>query len=381
MRVAFLSNYFNHHQKPVSDALMSGTAHYTFISTQKLDVERKALGWTSDTDVPYVCTADGTAEYAVLRQSDVVIVGSAPEALVQWAARRSKLLFRYSERPLKDGNPPVKFLPRFLKWHYYNPPWRKTYMLCASAFTAGDYAKFGLFRGRCYKWGYFPETIRYPDVNALIDRKEKATILWCGRYLDWKHPDDVIEVARRLRDADYCFRIEMIGSGEMEPRLRQLASEAGLLDTNIQFLGAMSPEDVRRHMEKAGIYLFTSDRQEGWGAVLNEAMNSGCAVVASDAAGATPFLVQDGANGSVYHSGDVQALYEKVRRLLDDPSTQREFGSAAYRTITGLWNAETAAERFLQLSQALLDGRDATKLFADGPCSPASLLREDWYRK
>lgn len=381
MRVAFLSNYFNHHQKPVSDALMSGTAHYTFISTQKLDVERKALGWTSDTDVPYVCTADGTAEYAVLRQSDVVIVGSAPEALVQWAARRSKLLFRYSERPLKDGNPPVKFLPRFLKWHYYNPPWRKTYMLCASAFTAGDYAKFGLFRGRCYKWGYFPETVRYPDVNALIDRKEKATILWCGRYLDWKHPDDVIEVARRLRDAGYCFRIEMIGSGEMEPRLRQLASEAGLLDTSIQFLGAMSPEDVRRHMEKAGIYLFTSDRQEGWGAVLNEAMNSGCAVVAGDAAGATPFLVQDGTNGSVYHSGDVQELYEKVRRLLDDPSTQRAFGSAAYRTITGLWNAETAAERFLQLSQALLDGRDATKLFADGPCSPASLLREDWYRK
>lgn len=360
---------------------MSGTAQYTFISTQKLDVERKALGWTSDTDVPYVCTADGTAEYAVLRQSDVVIVGSAPEALVQWAARRSKLLFRYSERPLKDGNPPAKFLPRFLKWHYHNPPWRKTYMLCASAFTAGDYAKFGLFRGRCYKWGYFPETVRYPDVNALIDRKEKATILWCGRYLDWKHPDDVIEVARRLRDAGCCFRIEMIGSGEMEPRLRQLASEAGLLDTSIQFLGAMSPEDVRRHMEKAGIYLFTSDRQEGWGAVLNEAMNSGCAVVAGDAAGATPFLVQDGANGSVYHSGDVQELYEKVRRLLDDPSTQRAFGSAAYRTITGLWNAETAAERFLQLSQALLDGRDATKLFADGPCSPASLLREDWYRK
>lgn len=381
MRVAFLSNYFNHHQKPVSDALMAGAAQYTFISTQKLDVERKALGWTSDTDVPYVCTADGTAEYAVLRQSDVVIVGSAPEALAQWAARRCKLLFRYSERPLKDGNPPAKCLPRFLKWHYYNPPWRKTYMLCASAFTAGDYAKFGLFRGRCYKWGYFPETVRYPDVNALIDRKEKATILWCGRYLDWKHPDDVIEVARRLRDAGCCFRIEMIGSGEMEPRLRQLASEAGLLDTSIQFLGAMSPEDVRRHMEKAGIYLFTSDRQEGWGAVLNEAMNSGCAVVAGDAAGATPFLVQDGANGSVYHSGDVQELYEKVRRLLDDPSTQRAFGSAAYRTITGLWNAETAAERFLQLSQALLDGRDATKLFADGPCSPASLLREDWYRK
>lgn len=382
MKILFCSNYFTHHQIHLSDALDALTGHaYCFLAHKEMDAERKNLGWGQDLTRPYCCSLAEQSVEKNFCDPDVLIVGSFPENLTAEYSRNAKLLFRYSERPLKDGNPPAKFLPRFLKWHYHNPPWRKTYMLCASAFTAGDYAKFGLFRGRCYKWGYFPETVRYPDVNALIDRKEKATILWCGRYLDWKHPDDVIEVARRLRHADYCFRIEMIGSGEMEPRLRQLASEAGLLDTNIQFLGAMSPEDVRRHMEKAGIYLFTSDRQEGWGAVLNEAMNSGCAVVAGDAAGATPFLVQDGTNGSVYHSGDVQELYEKVRRLLDDPSTQREFGSAAYRTITGLWNAETAAERFLQLSQALLDGRDATKLFADGPCSPASLLREDWYRK
>ena len=33
-------------------------------------------------------------------------------------------------------------------------------------------------------------------------------------------------------------------------------------------------------MEQADIYLFTSDRNEGWGAVANEAMNSACAMVA-----------------------------------------------------------------------------------------------------
>ncbi len=44
MRVAFSSVTTSiTTQKPVSDALMSGTAQYTFISTQKLDVERKAL--------------------------------------------------------------------------------------------------------------------------------------------------------------------------------------------------------------------------------------------------------------------------------------------------------------------------------------------------
>lgn len=219
-------------------------------------------------------------------------------------------------------------------------------MLCASAYTAGDYAKFGLFHNRCYKWGYFPETKRYPNIDDLIDRKAKATILWCGRFLDWKHPDDVIEVARRLKDAGYRFEIEMIGTGGMEQQLRQQALEAGLLNENVQFLGPMSPEDVRAHMEKAGIYLLTSDRREGWGAVLNEAMNSGCAVVASDAAGATPYLVENGRSGGVYHSGDIQELYEKVQRLLENTAVQHSYGKAAYRTITELWNAENAAKRF-----------------------------------
>lgn len=382
MKILFCSNYFSHHQRPLSDALDELTEHnYFFLAHREMDTERKTLGWGQDLARPYVgMPTDGDIQKK-LEDLDVLITGSFPEKLTTDYAKYAKLFFRYSERPLKTGNPALKYIPRFLRWHRRNPPWRKTYMLCASAYTAGDYAKFGLFHDRCYKWGYFPETIRYPSIDDLIDRKEKATILWCGRFISWKHPDDVIEVAKMLRDAGCCFKIKMIGTGEMERQLKQQASEAGLLDENVRFLGAMSPEAVRRHMESAGICLFTSDRQEGWGAVLNEAMNSGCAVVASDAAGATPYLVNDGVNGSVYHSGDVQELYEKVRRLLENTTMQYSFGKAAYQTITELWNSEVAAKRFLQLSQALLNGTDASGLFANGPCSPAKPLREDWYQR
>lgn len=382
MRILFCSNYFTHHQVSLSDALYELTNHnYYFVAHKEMDAERKNLGWGNDLARPYTYSLTEQEVQEQLRDLDVLIVGSFPESQTKKYSKKAKLFFRYSERPLKAGNPVLKYIPRFLKWHYYNPPWRKTYMLCASAYTAGDYAKFGLFHNRCYKWGYFPETIRYPSIDDLIDRKAKATILWCGRFLDWKHPDDVIEVAKRLHEAGCCFKIEMIGTGEMERQLKQQASEAGLLDENVRFLGAMSPEAVRCHMESAGIYLFTSDRQEGWGAVLNEAMNSGCAVVASDAAGATPYLVNDGVNGSVYHSGNIQELYEKVRRLLENTTMQYSFGKAAYLTITELWNAEVAAKRFLQLSQALLNGTDASGLFANGPCSPARPLQKDWYQR
>ena len=381
MRILFCSNYFTHHQVPLSDALYELTNHnYCFVAHKEMDTERKNLGWGNDLARPYTCSASDQEVQKQLSNLDVLIAGSFPERQTKEYGKKAKLFFRYSERILKTGNPLLKYPKRFFHWHACNPPWRKAYMLCASAYTAGDYAKFGLFHDRCYKWGYFPETIRYPSIDDLIDRKAKATVLWCGRFLNWKHPDDVLEAARRLRDAGYSFRFELIGTGEMEQPLKLQASEAGLLDKNVCFLGTMSPENVRRHMENAGIYLFTSDRREGWGAVLNEAMNSGCAVIASDAAGATPFLIKDGVNGSVYHSGSVQELYEKLRRLLDDTNLQSRLGSEAYRTITELWNAETAAKRLLQLSQTLLSGADASRLFADGPCSPAKPLREDWYR-
>ena len=382
MKILFCSNYFTHHQMPLSDALYEQTDHnYYFLGHKEMDSDRKNLGWGNGLERPYVASIMDQEIQKQINDLDVLIVGSFPESLTAEYSKSAKLFFRYSERPLKNGNPVLKYIPRFLKWHYYNPPWRKTYMLCASAFTAGDYAQFGLFRNRCYQWGYFPETRRYPSVDDLIGRKEKTNILWCGRFLSWKHPDDVIEAARRLRDDGYDFTIEMIGGGEMEPQLKQQALAAGVFDKNVRFLGSMSPEAVRSHMEHTGIYLFTSDRQEGWGAVLNEAMNSGCAVVASDAAGATPYLVRDGVNGNVYHSGDIQELYEKVKLLLANPTIQNSFGKSAYKTITELWNAEIAAQRLLQLSQALLDGADASKLFADGPCSPAMPIREDWYQK
>lgn len=380
MKILFCSNYFSHHQMPLSDALDELTENnYYFLAYKEMDAERKSLGWGRGLARPYTETlTDGNVQRK-LEDLDVLIAGSFPEKLTADYAKHSKLFFRYSERILKTGNSLIKYPKRFLHWHMCNPPWRRAYLLCASGFAAGDYAKFGLFRGRCYQWGYFPET-RFYDIRALLAQKEAGSIFWAGRFLDWKHPDDALRVAARLRDDGYNFTLRIAGAGVLEPQLRAMVSELHL-DGCVQLLGSLRPEQVRCEMERSRIFLFTSDRREGWGAVLNEAMNSGCAVVASDAVGATPFLVKDGVNGNVYHSGDTQELYEKVRRLLDDTAAQERFGSAAYRTISELWNAETAAERLLQLSQALLDGRDAHKLFADGPCSPAHPLREDWYRK
>ena len=143
-------------------------------------------------------------------------------------------------------------------------------------------------------------------------------------------------------------------------------------------LDAMPPEEIRTYMEKAGIYLFTSDFKEGWGAVLNESMNSGCAVVASHAIGAVPYLLKNGKNGYIYKNGDSDALFNKVKYLLDNPDRQKELGLQAYHTIVELWNPETAAERFILFSQNILK-KGRCDLFNDGPCSKAPIIKNKWF--
>lgn len=380
MKIVFLSNYYNHHQAPLCEALSAQAGvTFRFVACGEMTEERRKM-WGEWRCLPgFVLVPKTQTDWDAVSQdildADAVIVGSAPQALLRERLKAGKLIFRYQERPLKNGIEPLKFLPRMLKWYKWNPPSKPVYLLCASGFAAGDYAKFGLFRGRCYRWGYFPET-RFYDIRALLAQKEAGSIFWAGRFLDLKHPDDALRVAAQLRDNDYNFTLRIAGAGVLEPQLRAMISELHL-EGCVQLLGSLRPEQVRCEMERSRIFLLTSDHREGWGAVLNEAMNSGCAVVASDAVGATPFLVKDGVNGRVYHSGDTQELYEKVRRLLDDTAAQERFGKNAYETITDTWNAQVAAGRLCELIRVILAGDPSPKFYLEGPCSCARRTEND----
>lgn len=380
MKIVFLSNYYNHHQAPLCEALSAQAGvTFRFVACGEMTEERRKMWgeWRCLPDfvlVPKTQT-DWDAVSQDILDADAVIVGSAPQALLRERLKAGKLIFRYQERPLKNGSESLRLLPRLLRWHTWNPPGKPVYLLCASAYAAGDYAKMGLFRGKAYKWGYFPETRLY-DIRALLAQKEAGSIFWAGRFLDWKHPDDALRVAARLCDDGYNFTLRIAGAGVLEPQLRAMVSELHL-DGCVQLLGSLRPEQVRCEMERSRIFLLTSDHREGWGAVLNEAMNSGCAVVASDAVGATPFLVKDGVNGRVYHSGDTQELYEKVRRLLDDTAAQERFGKNAYETITDTWNAQVAAGRLCELIRVILAGDPSPKFYLEGPCSCARRTEND----
>ena len=215
MKVVFVSNYFNHHQSAFAEAMNRETnGNFVFIQTIPMDKERKNMGWNIDNFPPYVKKiyesdmARKECEELIL-SADVTIIGSAPNSLIIERIKQHKLVFRYSERIYKRKWQILQLPLRAVKYHFENRLSRNIYMLTASAYAAADYAKTGNYIGKCYKWGYFPKTVTY-NIDSLISKKTPNSILWAGRFIDWKHPEVCIEIAKRLVQEGYRFNMNII---------------------------------------------------------------------------------------------------------------------------------------------------------------------------
>jgi len=361
MTLTFVSNYINHHQIPVSNELyrLLGDG-YTFIQTEPVEEERLQMGWQDESGrLSYLKLFYEEPEYCknLIMDSDVVVFGGTDEeSYIQPRLKAGKLVLRYSERIYKSGQWKA-ISPRGLKKKFKDHTrYRKApvYLLCAGGYVASDFHLVCSYPDKMLKWGYFPAT-KHLDWEALLEKHREGTVslMWAGRFIDWKHPELPVQLAEYLKERGYQFHLSMVGGGDMEADIRRMVSEKEL-EEEVSLCGYLPPVQVREMMERTEIYLFTSDYKEGWGAVLNEAMNSGCAVLASHAIGAVPFLLQQGQNGMIFESGNLKDMEEKAELLLESLEKRRKLGEAAYETIVEEWNAEKAADRLVEVAGRLL---------------------------
>ena len=173
--------------------------------------------------------------------------------------------------------------------------------------------------------------------------------------------------------------MKMIGTGKEEKRIKKLIKKKNL-SSDISLLGSMSPEEVRKHMESAQIFLFTSNFREGWGAVLNEAMNSGCACVVSHAIGSAPFLINNGENGLIFDNGNIMDLFAKVKLLTENILLTEKLGKNAYNTLKEVWSPKIAAQNIVKLSYNILQN-ESKDMIVNGPCSPTAVIKNNWFAK
>lgn len=371
MQVTFVSNYINHHQVPFCNAMYKELGEaYHFIQTQPMEEERIRMGWGENLEeLPYLLLyyEEEEACRRLIAKSDVVLFGGVEdEGYIADRLKAGRLTVRLSERIYKEGQWKAISPRGLIKKYRDHTRYRKknVYLLCCGGYVASDFHIVRAYPDKMFQWGYFPRLQRY-DIEELLEKKRRRreaegrlSLLWAGRFIDWKHPEHAIEAAARLKREGYDFSLTMVGGGEMEEKLKEMAA-ANLVSDKVVFAGFQKPDEVRRRMEQADIFLFTSDYREGWGAVLNEAMNSGCAVVANCAIGAVPFLLKPNQNGLVYPNRRTDIFYDGIVQLIKEPEKTAALGREAYRTISGEWNAERAVEKLLPMLEGLLAGRAA----------------------
>lgn len=385
MKLTTVSNYINHHRIPLSNELYRALGEdYHFIQTEPMDEERVKMGWGKELkQIPYLKMYYDEPEACqqMIMDSDIVIYsGLEEESYIQPRLQKGLPVIRGSERLYREGQwkaiSPRGLRKKYLDHtRYRNAP---VYLLCHGAYVASDFHIVRAYPDKMFKWGYFTEVKEYDldqlfaqKANSRMRERECISILWAGRFLPLKHPEYAIETAKILKQLNKNFHLDMIGGGEMEGVCKDLVKQYGL-EKEVTFHDFMQPTAVREFMERADIFIFSSNHLEGWGAVLNESMNSACAVVAGSGIGAVPFLIQDGHNGLIYPNEKIHACIRQVVRLVEDGELRKKLGRNAYETMVSLWNPQVASKRLLNFCENILSGKVEGEEM--GPLSRAEIL-------
>ncbi|MBD2299898.1 glycosyltransferase family 4 protein [Nostoc sp. FACHB-190] len=131
------------------------------------------------------------------------------------------------------------------------------------------------------------------EKYGLTDAKVLMTVarLWSGDI--YKGVDVTIRALPQIAQAFPEVKYLVIGRGDDQPRLAQLAKDLGVSD-RVVFAGFVPTEDLIAHYRLADAYIMPS--QEGFGIVYLEAMACGIPVLSGDADGSADPL-QDGKLG------------------------------------------------------------------------------------
>lgn len=165
---------------------------------------------------------------------------------------------------------------------------------------------------------FLSETNREEKRRELGFSDETSVLLSVGELIPRKNHRVIIDAVSKLNDKNIQYLI--VGRGEKKDELESYIKTLGL-EENVHLLGFRT--DVVDLCRASDVFCFPS-LQEGLGMATLEAMAAGIPCVASNVRGTTE-LIEDGKNGFLCGSRDVEGFARCIRKLLDDKALGDEF--------------------------------------------------------
>lgn len=227
----------------------------------------------------------------------------------------------------------------------------------------------GLDRGR------FPAAARERPPRDGRDSSDPVRILSVGRLVEKKGFDDLLRALATLAPA-LAWRLDVVGGGALEARLRHQAAALGIGE-RVSWHGSLPHDRVIEHFAGADLFVLASriaadgDR-DGLPNVLMEAQLLGAACVATRVSG-TPELIEHEVNGLLVPPRDPAALAGALERAIVDPSLRGRLAGAGRRVVTSRFSFEEGVARIAaRLTAPSIPAANPDPARARGICEPAS---------
>ncbi len=185
-----------------------------------------------------------------------------------------------------------------------------------------------------------PNTAEAAPGGVPVGGGSAETILFLGRLTRAKGVFELVEAAAALRPSHPRLRLVFGGTGRDEEPLRALVAARGLAGV-VELPGWVSGAEKQQLLTSASCLALPS-HAEGLPLAVLEALLYGLPVVATSVGG-IPEAVRDGEEGLLVPPGDVPALADALRRVLDDAAFARRLAQAGHERALAEYGPERIA--------------------------------------
>ncbi len=169
-------------------------------------------------------------------------------------------------------------------------------------------------------------------------------ILTVGRLRVQKSTETLLYAIPLVKDDIANLRLLVVGEGELEPYLKNLAKELNI-ESNIDFIG--STQTPETYFAAADTFILPSVF-EGLPTVVLEAFRASLPVIGSNIDG-TNELIVDGHNGLLFEPRNVQQLAFSILKIYESPLLRRQLGESGFNSYRNKYDIRSYSDQMEKL--------------------------------
>ncbi|HUM04671.1 MAG TPA: glycosyltransferase [Terriglobales bacterium] len=173
------------------------------------------------------------------------------------------------------------------------------------------------------------EARRDPNLRVRL-RLPDRYVLYVGRFVRSKGVFDLLDAYATLpKETRQVASLVMVGDG---PEREELVRRSRAIDGGETVFPGFLQRDELPALYALADVLVLPTYSDTWGLVVNEAMACGLPVIVTRAAGCVADMVKHGENGFLTDVGDVPAMSQAMKQIVNDPGLRERLGRCSMAT-------------------------------------------------